>query len=82
LDVEQRTYKGMPLNARVGELLDDLAVAAQTQGFRGLVLLIDEVGKFVEHAALYPDQGDLIALQQIAEHASKADDDKLMVVAM
>ncbi|WP_257818666.1 hypothetical protein [Burkholderia glumae] len=82
LDVERHTYKGMPLNARVGELLDDLAVAVQAQGFRGLVLLIDEVGKFVEHAALYPDEGDLIALQQIAEHASRAHDDKLMVVAM
>ncbi|PJO20172.1 hypothetical protein Y5A_026310 [Burkholderia glumae AU6208] len=46
------------------------------------MLLIDEVGKFVEHAALYPDQGDLIALQQIAEHSSRAHDDKLMVVAM
>ncbi|WLE57660.1 hypothetical protein GIY62_10830 [Burkholderia plantarii] len=82
LDVERGTYKGMSLSAHVGELLDDLAMAAQAQGFGGLVLLIDEVGKFVEHAALHPDQGDLIALQQIAEHASKAGDDKLMVVAM
>lgn len=82
LDEKQCTYKGVPLNARVEELLDDLAMAARVQGFGGLVLLIDEVGKFVEHAALHPDQGDLIALQQIAEHASKAGDDKLMVVAM
>ena len=82
LDVGQQTYKGVSLNARVGELLDDLATAAQAHGFGGLVLLIDEVGKFVEHAALHPEQGDLITLQQIAEHASKAGDDKLVVVAM
>lgn len=82
LDEQQCTYKGLPLNAAVGELVEDFTVAAQAQGFSGVVLLIDEVGKFVEHAALNPEQGDLIALQQIAERACKADDDKLMVVAM
>ncbi|WP_164673260.1 hypothetical protein, partial [Pseudomonas viridiflava] len=42
----------------------------------------DEVGKSIEHAALYPEHGDLIALQQIAEYACTNGDDKLIVVAM
>ncbi|MBU1223688.1 MAG: hypothetical protein KKA22_16780 [Gammaproteobacteria bacterium] len=82
LDITKGTYKGLPINAAAGELAEHFATAVVEKGYQGLTLLIDEVGKFVEHAALYPEQGDLIALQQVAEHACKANDDKLVVVAM
>lgn len=82
LDLNRQTYANKPLNAATGQLLDDFAEAACSIGHQGIVLLIDEVGKFIEYAALYPEHGDLIALQQVAEKASKAGDDKLIVVAM
>ena len=82
LDIEAQTYKGMPVNAVAGGLAADFAQAAIAQGFDGVLLLIDEVGKFVEHAALHPDAGDLIALQQIAEQACQPEDTKLAVVTM
>lgn len=82
LNEEAGTYKGKPLNAVSGELVNDFAHAAQAEGYQGAILLIDEVGKFVEHAALYPEHGDLIALQQIAESACRADDEKLAVITM
>lgn len=82
LDVEAGTYKGFALNAVAGELAADVATAAQAEGFDGILLLVDEVGKFIEHAALRPEDGDLIALQQIAECACTASDDKLAVVVM
>lgn len=82
LDFTKGTYKGLPFNAVAGDLAEDFATAVITDGYQGIALLIDEVGKFVEYSALYPEQGDLIALQQVAEHACKANDDKLVVVAM
>lgn len=82
LDVEAGTYKGLALNANAGQLAADFAAAAQAEGYDGALLLIDEVGKFIEHAALRPEEGDLIALQQIAEQACTLGDDKLAVVVM
>lgn len=82
IDLEASTYRGRPLSAVAGELASDFANLVVAEGHQGLTLLIDEVGKFVEYAALHPDQGDLIALQQVAEAACTARSDKLMVVAM
>lgn len=82
LNIEALTYKGMPVNAVAGSLAADFAQAVVAEGFGGVVLLIDEVGKFIEHAALHPETGDLIALQQIAEQACQPEDAKLAVVAM
>lgn len=82
LNREAGTYAGSPFNSVVGEMAGDLVEAIKSLGYDGVLLLIDEVGKFVEHAALYPENGDLIALQQIAEYACKANDDSIAVVAM
>jgi hypothetical protein len=82
IDLDAGTYQGRPLTAVAGEMSSDFADLAIAEGYQGLALLIDEVGKFVEYAALNPDQGDLIALQQVAEAACAAQSDKLMVVAM
>jgi len=75
-------YKGRPINAVAGELMRDFCSVVSAQGFAGTVLLIDEVGKFVEHAAMHPDAGDLIALQQLAEEACRPTDDSLALVVM
>lgn len=82
LDIEALTYNGIPVNAVAGRLAMDFARVMVAEGFDGVLLLIDEVGKFVEHAALHPDTGDLIAFQQIAEQACQPKDAKLVVVAM
>lgn len=82
LNLSSGTYAEKPFNSAVGEMTRDLADAAIALGHSGVILLIDEVGKFVEHAALYPEQGDLIALQQVAESAGRSDDDSIAVVAM
>lgn len=81
LDEQSGTYSGIPLNAAVAKMAADFADAAGEAGFAGVVLLIDELGKFVEHAALRPEEGDLMALQQLAERASGHGDDRISVVA-
>lgn len=48
------------------------AVHSATDG--GLLLIIDELGKLLEYAALHPDRSDLYVLQRLAERASRTGD--------
>lgn len=79
---EPGLYKGRPINAVAGELMRDFTSVARAQGFSGTLLLVDEMGKFVEHAAMSPEAGDLIALQQLAEEACRQGDDSLAMVVL
>src|SRR5690606_29549461 len=53
-------------------------VAAQVRG-SGLALIMDEMGKFLEHAAL--EQSDIHVFQELAEIASRSNG-KLLVVGI
>ncbi|EAT08814.1 putative ATP-binding protein [Sphingomonas sp. SKA58] len=52
---------------------------AQEQSGQGLVLIIDEMGKFLEHATL--DGGDIHVFQELAEISSRSDG-RLVVVGI
>ncbi|OPG72005.1 hypothetical protein B1219_17695 [Pseudomonas ogarae] len=82
LDTKAQTYRGMPLNAATSKLLSDFVLVIKSAGCCGVLLLIDELGKFIEYAALNPEAGDLMSLQQIAEVASHPTDDGLLVISM
>ena len=52
-------------------------------GVRGLIVVIDEAGKFLEFAALHESAGDMQVLQELAEAAVRsAPDAPLMVVTI
>ena len=38
----------------------------------GMLLIIDELGKFLEYGASHPDRGDVFVLQELAEAASRS----------
>ena len=38
----------------------------------GVLLILDELGKFLEYAAMYPERQDIYLLQQLAEAASRS----------
>ncbi|MBA1274474.1 hypothetical protein [Stutzerimonas azotifigens] len=82
LDIKTQTYRDLPLNAALNSLLNDFVAVTKSAGHCGVLLLIDELGKFIEHAALNPEAGDLMSLQQIAEAASHPTDDGLLVLTM
>lgn len=44
----------------------------RSHGWDGLLLVIDEFGKFLEQAALRPDEQDIFALQVLAEEATRS----------
>jgi hypothetical protein len=56
-------------------------VIADSKG-QGLVLIIDELGKFLEFAALHPQRQDVFVLQRLAEAASRSGDEPLFVVCL
>lgn len=39
----------------------------------GILLIIDELGKFLEYGASHPDRGDVFVLQELAEAASRSE---------
>jgi len=64
-------------------LLDRVvAAAAAHDDWDGVLLVIDELGKFLEHAALHPDRVDVHLLQQLAEAADRSGGAPLVVVGM
>ena len=55
----------------VAELFVEAAEAVQSLTGGGLYVLVDELGKMLEYAALQPDEGDIFVLQLLAERASR-----------
>jgi hypothetical protein len=49
---------------------------------KGLLLILDELGKFLEFAAFHPERGDVFLLQRLAEAASRSADKPLFVVCL
>jgi hypothetical protein len=56
-------------------------VIAESKG-EGLLLIIDELGKFLEFAAFHPQRQDVFLLQQLAEAASHSGAEPLFVVCL
>jgi len=48
----------------------------------GLILILDELGKFFEFAALQPQRQDVFLLQRMAEAASRSGDKPLFVICL
>lgn len=61
-----------PSPRRVADLFQSAARAAQEGGLGGILLLADELGKFLEYAALHPNDGDIFTLQELAEAATRS----------
>jgi len=62
----------------IEELQDKLALA----GYSGLLIIVDELGKFLEYEARHYGANDIFLLQALAEHAVAAHQVKLSLVVM
>ena len=56
-------------------------VKAKSKG-SGIFLILDELGKFLEFASMYPERQDIYLLQQLAEAASRSGDTPLFVLGL
>jgi hypothetical protein len=55
---------------------------ARTKGFKGVLLVLDELGKNLEYAAQNPEDDDIFLLQRLAEEAARSGDMPLVVTVM
>ncbi|MBC6606950.1 hypothetical protein H8B13_08985 [Hymenobacter sp. BT188] len=54
----------------------------QNEAAQGILLVLDEAGKFLEYAAMYPDRQDVYLLQGLAELAARSGASPLLVVLL
>lgn len=58
-------------NKIVLELYQKAIIVAQNSGYDGILVIIDEFGKFLEYASANPNEVDLLLLQELAEVATR-----------
>ncbi|MYA68871.1 hypothetical protein F4009_17345 [Candidatus Poribacteria bacterium] len=74
---------GTPPQASEITALFELATSTiRENGGQGLLLVIDELGKFLEYAAQDPVQGDVFVLQTLAEFAARSDQTPLFLLTI
>lgn len=54
--------------------MEDLSaiLSKESSGYKGILIIIDEMGKILEHASAHTDEVDLSLLQEIAEFANRS----------
>jgi hypothetical protein len=79
LKLHEQVLRGTPIPSdRVLRLMLDLASASRS----GIVLVIDELGKCLEHAASRVERDDLYLLQQLAELPASKNSPKVIVIGV
>ena len=72
-----------PLQAsEITKLFESATRAIQKKGGGGVLLVIDELGKFLEYAAQSPTQGDVFVLQTLAEFATRSEQTPLLFLTI
>ncbi|MDW8293631.1 MAG: hypothetical protein RML84_11115 [Anaerolineae bacterium] len=66
--------------AWIGRVCDALVQPPLSRS--GLVLVVDELGKALEFAALHPESSDIYVLQELAERANRSGDAPLVLVGV
>lgn len=63
-------------------VIKELQAALTTKGCKGIYIVIDELGKFLEFEARHYGANDIYMLQALAEHACKGDDCNLFLFVL
>ena len=71
-----------PQASEITALFESAARSIEKNGGVGLLLVIDELGKFLEYAAHSPAQGDVFVLQTLAELAARSDQTPLFLLTI
>ena len=72
----------LPSATEVTHLFDSATHQICESGGSGLLLIIDELGKFLEFAAHNPSQGDMFILQSLAELADRSQQTPLFLMTI
>lgn len=70
-------------DSTVIDLLTEVAGTIKSQELgTGLLVILDELGKFLEFSALHPDRQDVFLLQRLAETAARSDETPIFIVSL
>ena len=69
-------------HSKIIALIEELQQAVCKSGGNGVLIIVDELGKFLEFEARGSEASDIYLLQMLAEHAYKAHNANLTVIAM
>lgn len=74
---------GSPVDAmRILSSLERTALSARNEGYRGVLLIIDELGKVFEYAARYPQKSDVYLLQLMGEFVARSNGFPIMMLGL
>ena len=71
-----------PSASEITRLFEAATLYIGENGGTGLLLVIDELGKFLEYAAQAPAQGDVFVLQTLAEFATRSNQTPLFLLTI
>ena len=73
---------GTPRASEITALFESATHVIKKNGGQGLLLVIDELGKFLEYAAQHPTEGDVFVLQTLAEFATRSSQTPLLLLTI
>lgn len=71
-----------PSTQEILKAVRDAVTKAKRKRFAGLLLVLDELGKNLEHITRNPDSDDIFLLQRLAEEAARSADKPFSIVVM
>ena len=80
--LETADSDSLPTASDVTHLYESATHQICDSGGYGLLLIIDELGKFLEFAAHHPSQGDMFVLQSLAELADRSQQTPLFLMTI
>lgn len=80
--LETATPENPPYASEITEFFEEATHKIGETGGAGLILVVDELGKFLEYAAHQPSQGDMFVLQSLAEFAARSGETPLLLLTM
>ena len=72
----------LPHASEITDLFESATYQIGAEGGTGLLLVVDELGKFLEYAAQNPVHDDLFVLQSLAEFAARSDQTPLLMLTI
>ena len=80
--LKTETVNKVPPASEITALFESATRVIRKNGGTGLLLVIDELGKFLEYAAQSPTEGDVFVLQTLAEFATRSDQTPLLLLTI
>ncbi len=72
----------LPQASEITKIFESAMCQIKKHEGTGLLLVIDELGKFLEYASQYPVQGDVFVLQELAEFAARSEKTPLFLLTI